>query len=705
MKIVRDTALGSDVFGLIEALDSPLGESEAHPILVAQKVWLLVCMWHFVVVVAVGATSVARSTSLCDCCPDSLHSLYGGTDDPRGYDYESRQVFACFNESAVMHIEALLAQVQSGRGSASAGASMGVVTYTTDSIMDYAGYSLSMTTVWATQHNYVLRHLSPGTGGEHDSNDQRWNKVKLVEESFGVDGWARDLEYVAYMDSDLVVLDLAFALEDVVAEHPTADLLFSRDSQPLNGLMNSGFFIARNSAWTMTFLREWWGSKETREMAIDQHAFSSLYFKGLPDIESHIALLQPHALNTHFPAWLHQEPSHQVLHLAGCSSMLRVEAFRTGLRNTCLAVQCGDAADAGVVLSATGEVDVASAASAADAEPEPELEPVPVLQLGLTREFLAQLERDQPLTKRAGALLARMRKAVAGAGGPAAVAEEEVADFRNEVRNLFQRGEGATGASSDAHDRCPELKEGLQLIHSVLQGRLDALPPASSSSSSTHHAPEAARERITVLEALCSSGFELAVRLEGWDELAVLLDMEAHVSELVVLTKTWLPDKYRKVLYYMFKHGEFLAAVYEGLGHQSALQAALQVGLETWREMHGLGFYGYGRGVEYADPYAEGVALMGRLGVVHCEAAQYAAGLELLQEAVQLQDETWGRSDLGVVPAEIQHTLADVTADLLTCASAAGAQHLAAAARRRAQILAMGGRGATLIVDEVDVGH
>jgi hypothetical protein len=180
--------------------------------------------------------------------------------------------------------------------------------------------------------------------------------------------------------------------------------------------------------------------------------------------------------------------------------------------------------------------------------------------------------------------------------------------------------------------------------------------------------------------------------------------MEAHVSELVVLTKIWLPDKYRKVLYYMFKHGEFLAAVYESLGHQSALQVALQAGLKTWREMHGLGFYGYGRGVEYADPYAEGVALMGRLGVVHCEAAEYAVGLELLLEAIQLQDETWGRSDLGVVPVEIQRTLADVTADLLTCSSAAGARHLAAEARRRLQILVVGGRGTTLIaVDAVHV--
>ena len=35
---------------------------------------------------------------------------------------------------------------------------IGIVTYTTRSIMDYASYSLSMTTLWANRHGYVPKN-------------------------------------------------------------------------------------------------------------------------------------------------------------------------------------------------------------------------------------------------------------------------------------------------------------------------------------------------------------------------------------------------------------------------------------------------------------------------------------------------------------------------------------------------------------------
>ena len=389
---------------------------------------------------------------------------------------------------------------------------------------------------------------------------------------------------------------------------------------------------------------------------------------GVNDLQRKIVLLEPHVLNTFFPAWLNQQPSHNVLHLAGCSSMLRVEAFRHGLRNMCRQQQ--------------------------------QQQPAP-LQLGLTREFLARLERDQPLEERAQQLVLRMREAFGRSGGhdmdekgdhgdhdgggennKAFSDLSDVQTFQGELRNLFQRGEGATGQSSDEHDRCPALIEGLRLVYAELQRRYRHVQAPSTSGKIPNGQPfsapavasmDTARVHLSFLEAISSSGFELAVRLHGWDELALLLDMETYVSALVELTREWIPLKYNKVLYYPFKHGEFLAAVYEELDDDEGAERSLRAGLAAWTEMRRLGFNGYGRGVTYADPTAEGVVLLGRLGTMHCRAQRYTRGLAYLTKALALQDETWGDVDVSLIPVDIRMVLRAVAADATTCAKAARA--------------------------------
>ena len=581
---------------------------------------------------------------------------------------EALSLFECFNASSI-----------SNGPSGTASTRVGIVTYTTPSIMSYAASSLSMVTVWGQYNDYRVRHFSPGTGHEFDANDQRWNKVKILHDAFDAQGWGADLDYIAYLDSDLVVLDIHFRLEDVIAQHAHADLIFSKDSQPLNGVMNSGMFIARRSDWTRAFLEQWWGTKETREMATDQHAFSSMYLEGAGsvDVRSHIALLAPHVLNSDFPAWIRQEPHHKVLHLAGCSSLLRAAAFQTGLMN-----MCGHQTRA-------------------------------IPQYGLDRTYLAKLEREQPLEKQAMALLERMRVAFAVSdGGPAVgtasaseVMDEDVQAFRSELRNLFQRGQGATGDSDEVFDRYPQLVEGLRLIFEVVQAKWDALsgrgvplPPLDPEWSGL-----APGEYINTLETLCSAGFELALRVDGWDGLAVLLDMAMPVEHLVELTREWLPERYKNVLYYPFKHSGFLASLYMAMGNVPAVEDALKEGLRTWREMHLLGFYGYGRGVGYADPYSEGVTMMNRLGSMFCDQQAFLRGLDLLQEAMGLQDLAWGNVALDAIPDEVKQEMAVVAQNFLACASAAGTSTgtLAASARRRSQLLLVGPGSGRLLQDEL----
>jgi hypothetical protein len=49
-----------------------------------------------------------------------------------------------------------------------------------------------------------------------------------------------DFDYFVFIDSDIVILDMGMNLEEIIDRNAWADMIFSRDSQPENGIMNSG---------------------------------------------------------------------------------------------------------------------------------------------------------------------------------------------------------------------------------------------------------------------------------------------------------------------------------------------------------------------------------------------------------------------------------------------------------------------------------
>ena len=67
------------------------------------------------------------------------------------------------------------------------------MTYATENIWDYTGYSLAVNEVYAEHNGYIMLHLDPATA-KFDAFDARWNKIKILEKAIDpVSGWARDL--------------------------------------------------------------------------------------------------------------------------------------------------------------------------------------------------------------------------------------------------------------------------------------------------------------------------------------------------------------------------------------------------------------------------------------------------------------------------------------------------------------------------------
>ncbi len=245
-----------------------------------------------------------------------------------------------------------------------------LVSYATPGIFDYAAYSLAINSIYALRNGYDMIMID-AERGNHEPHDSRWNKVKILEDLLEEHSAADGVEYFVWLDSDLIMLDMAFDLEtQIIQSHPQADIIMSRDPRPENGVVNTGAIIVRNSAFSRAFLARWWHQFD-RKAGMDQHSFDKVWSRaqvdahtpgGCPideggereggclycldclnddEYSSHFAFLPPNAINSAFPAWRFQTDSDPVLHLAGLSTVARRAVFQRGLDTLCEAITEG----------------------------------------------------------------------------------------------------------------------------------------------------------------------------------------------------------------------------------------------------------------------------------------------------------------------------------------------------------------------------
>lgn len=233
----------------------------------------------------------------------------------------------CTNNTAVQNNKKFMAEKK-----------IALVKYSTNNIAEYTSYSMAINSAFAEINHYGMILLTPNDGAEYEKSDQRWNKVKIIENALHpVTGWARDLQYVVWLDSDLIILDMGMLLEEIASNFSEYDMIFSSDPRLENGVVNSGMFFVKNTEWSRKFLNDWWQTYD-RNTGMDQHVFTKLYDQNKPEMSKHIAILRSDAINTNFPSWENQQPHNQVLHLAGVSNIMRKEIFKTAFQTFCNSV-------------------------------------------------------------------------------------------------------------------------------------------------------------------------------------------------------------------------------------------------------------------------------------------------------------------------------------------------------------------------------
>jgi tetratricopeptide (TPR) repeat protein len=237
----------------------------------------------------------------------------------------------CANKTSVEHLHKVISNIHSSGGPT---LGVGLVTYATSDIWEYTAFSLAVNQAYAEQNGYVMVHLDEKTSN-YDKDDARWNKVKILEEAIHPEtGWARDLDYVMWLDADLIFLDLGMRLEKVAAEYPKAHVIMSAEHAGSSTLVNSGTVLIKNSNWSRKFLNDWW-TFATRKFFSDQEQFDLLYEAKREEYKDKVAVLPPDALNSDPPAMTRQKPYNQVCHLMGEHTPYRVKAFGSAFKEIC----------------------------------------------------------------------------------------------------------------------------------------------------------------------------------------------------------------------------------------------------------------------------------------------------------------------------------------------------------------------------------
>lgn len=213
---------------------------------------------------------------------------------------------------------------------------VGIVTYATSDISNYAIYSFVVNEAYAEHNNYKFWHLNE-SGPMYDNNDARWNKIKILLDALDpINGWGNNLDYLMWVDADMIFLDMSMRIEQIAAAFPFANMIVSAEHTGSTTLINSGSILVKNSKWTRNLLNDWWNFAD-RKYYSDQEQFDMLYtkYKDINNYDRNIVILRPDGINSDPPAMTMQRSYNQILHLMGEHDQYRIKVFSSAFQEIC----------------------------------------------------------------------------------------------------------------------------------------------------------------------------------------------------------------------------------------------------------------------------------------------------------------------------------------------------------------------------------
>lgn len=220
-----------------------------------------------------------------------------------------------------------------------------VATFISSNILSYANHYLFNNLYYLQKYEPAVEFLilSEETGDDYSPTDRRWNKIYSIYH--GLDTWAKDFEYIVYLDADILLLpplnpfkpfNIRTIIQDVHQQSPEALLFMSED---LLDYGNSGSLIVRNHPWNRQFFQRWISQRDSHNTYCDQHVLSKLSLELVQNQTLHHLFLLPFpVINSKFPAIETYNESYEnqlLIHFLGEYNEVRIAIGKAASGKVC----------------------------------------------------------------------------------------------------------------------------------------------------------------------------------------------------------------------------------------------------------------------------------------------------------------------------------------------------------------------------------
>jgi hypothetical protein len=156
-----------------------------------------------------------------------------------------------------------------------------VLMFYTDNIKSYADINKKINKLYCDKYKIELLYSNKINYKDRKSN---WERFPFILENI------QNYDYLIWIDSDAFFYIDSPNIIDIINENLNKDLIFSQDIGNKN--INTGFFIIKNSSFSIDFLTKWAYDQEIYELCMnkkrwnDQEVLIYLYENNIMDIKN-----------------------------------------------------------------------------------------------------------------------------------------------------------------------------------------------------------------------------------------------------------------------------------------------------------------------------------------------------------------------------------------------------------------------------------
>jgi hypothetical protein len=163
-------------------------------------------------------------------------------------------------------------------------------------------YSLAINEYYARRNGYALRIVDDYVD-DNKVGDFRitWNAVKHLRDALTT--WAKNYEYVLYMEADVIPLDMKYRLEELAVRYKKSNMIFVAGGVIAGTKVGTDWILVRNNVWTMDVLDDWWNYRDRSTMS-DVDVFEEYYKMHEDELSDYVTVMSVNTLKNDYPAML-----------------------------------------------------------------------------------------------------------------------------------------------------------------------------------------------------------------------------------------------------------------------------------------------------------------------------------------------------------------------------------------------------------------